>query len=82
MKAVTGSRSGQRPAAAERVTVALVPKAVSDLQGAVERTGLSKTDVINRAIILYEYLDARLSGSSELLIRDPESGHLEQIRFF
>lgn len=82
MKAESEGLAGQRSAAAERVTVALVPKAAGDLQAAVERTGLSKTDVVNRAVSLYEYVDARLSRGAELLIRDPESGQLEQIRFF
>jgi hypothetical protein len=82
MKTAAADFAGQRPAAAERVTVALVPKAACDLQQTVERTGLSKTDVVNRAVSLYEYIDARLSRGAELLIRDPESGLLEQIRFF
>jgi hypothetical protein len=82
MKAATDGRADQRLAAAERVTVTLVPKAAGDLQQAVERTGLSKTDVVNRAVSLYEYIDARLSRGAELLIRDPKSGQLEQIRFF
>jgi hypothetical protein len=62
--------------------VALVPKAASDLRQTVERTGLSKTDIVNRALSLYEYLDARLSRGAEILIRDGESGQVEQIRFF
>jgi hypothetical protein len=82
MKAVTEDSAGQRPAVADRVTVALVPKAADDLRQAVERTGLSKTDVVNRAVSLYEYLDARLSRGDEILVRDPKSGQLEQIRFF
>lgn len=82
MKAVTDGLADQRPASAERVTVALVPKAADDLRQAVERTGLSKTDIVNRAVSLYEYLDARLGRGDELLVRDPKSGQLEQIRFF
>lgn len=74
-------RAVQRGSAPDRVTVTLVPKAAGDLQRAVARTGLSKTDIINRAISLYEYLDARLSNGAQLLIRD-ESGQIEQIKFF
>lgn len=82
---MNGTAAGQaapRTAAAERVTVALVPKAAGDLQQTVERTGLSKTDIVNRALSLYEYLDARIGSGAELLIRDPKTGALEQIRFF
>jgi hypothetical protein len=74
-------RTTQRGATTDRVTVALVPKAVGDLQRTVERTGLSKTDIINRAISLYEYLDARVSDGAELLVRN-KSGEVEQIKFF
>ena len=74
-------RAGQRGPAADRVTVTLVPKAAGDLRQAVARTGLSKTDIINRAISLYEYLEDRLSNGAQLLIRD-ESGQIEQIKFF
>lgn len=76
-----GGSTTQRGAATERVTVALVPKAAGDLQRAVKRTGLSKTDIVNRAISLYEYLDSRLNSGAELLIRN-ESGQIEQIKFF
>jgi hypothetical protein len=82
MKAAAEDLTGQRPVAADRVTVALVPKAAGDLQQTVERTGLSKTDVVNRAVSLYEYIDARLSRGDEIMIRDGKSGQVEQIKFF
>jgi hypothetical protein len=82
MKAAAEGHGDRRPSPADRVTVALVPKAAADLQQAVERTGLSKTDIINRAVSLYEYIDARLSDGAELLIRDGKSGQVEQIKFF
>lgn len=67
---------------AERITVALAPRAAGDLRQAAERTGLSKTDIVNRAVSLYEYLDARAGRGDELLVRDPGSGQLTQVRFF
>jgi len=42
---------------AERITVSLIPKAVADLQRLQDRTGLSKTNLVNRAIMLYEFVD-------------------------
>jgi hypothetical protein len=82
MKAAAEGHAGQRPSTADRVTVALVPKAADDLQHTIERTGLSKTDVINRAVSLYEFIDSRLSDGAELLIRDGKTGQIERIRFF
>lgn len=52
------------------------------MQQTLERTGLSKTDIINRAVSLFEFIDARLSRGAELLIRDGESGQVERINFF
>jgi hypothetical protein len=63
----------------ERITVALVPKAVEGLQRLMASTGLSKTDVVNRAITLYEFVDSHQQAGDELLIRDARSGDLEII---
>lgn len=71
---------GSRQTMADRITVALVPKAAADLQHTVERTGLSKTDIVNRALTLYEYIDTRLTNGDELLIRDGHSGQTEVIK--
>lgn len=82
MKAEAEGRTSQRSSTADRITVALVPKATGDLQATVDRTGLSKTDVVNRAVSLYEFIDARLSEGAELLIRDSKTGQVEQIKLF
>jgi hypothetical protein len=65
---------------ADRITVALIPKAAVDLQSLQDRTGLSKTDIANRAISLYEFIDAQLRAGNDLLIRDPKTGQTEIVR--
>lgn len=65
----------------ERITVALVPKVAGELQRLQERTRLSKTDITNRAITLYEFIDAQTSAGREVLIRDPETKELQLVRF-
>jgi hypothetical protein len=57
------------PAAVDRVTVALVPKAATDLQSTHERTHMSKTDIVNRAVSLYEFVEAEMSAGAELIVR-------------
>jgi hypothetical protein len=53
-----------------RITVALIDKVAAELQVIHERTGLSKTDIVNRAISLYKYIDGELStAETELIIR-------------
>ena len=72
---------GSSLAVADRITVALVRKAGEDLQHLQDRTGLSKTDIVNRAISLYEFVDGQVQAGNELLVRDPETGEIQLIRF-
>jgi hypothetical protein len=69
-----------RPPAVERITVALIPKAGEDLQRLQDRTSLSKTDLTNRAITLYEFIDTQLRTGRDVLIRDNENGVTEIVR--
>jgi hypothetical protein len=64
----------------ERITVVLLPKAAAGLACLQERTGLSKTDLVNRAISLYEFADSRLRDGRDLILRDRETEETELIR--
>lgn len=68
-----------RQAPADRITVALIPKAGADLQRLQDRAGLSKTDIVNRAITLYEFIDAQMRDGRELLVRDSKTGETQLI---
>jgi len=52
-----------------KITVVLVSKAAADLQRTHGRTDLSNTDIVNRAISLYEFLDEERDSGAELLLR-------------
>lgn len=67
------------PPVCERITVALIPKAGEDLQCLQDRTKLSKTDVVNRAITLYEFIDAQQCAGRDLQIHDRESGEIQTV---
>jgi hypothetical protein len=67
-------------APAERITVALIPKVSTYLQRLQERTSLSKTDLANRAITLYEFIDAQLRAGRDLIVRDCETGETQLVR--
>jgi hypothetical protein len=69
-----------RPPTVERITVALIPKAAEDLQRLQDRMGLSKTDITNRAITLYEFIDSQLRTDRDVLIRDNKTGMTEIVR--
>jgi hypothetical protein len=66
--------------AADRITVALIPQASDDLQRLQDRTGLSKTDIANRAIILYEFIDSQLKAGRDLLVKDNETGESQLVK--
>jgi hypothetical protein len=77
----TASAHADRQTVVERITVALIARSAEDLRRTQERTGMSKTDIVNRALTLYEFIDDRLAnGSSELIIRDKNTGETELIK--
>jgi hypothetical protein len=69
----------QPPNVIDRITVALIQKAGEDLRHLQDRTGLSKTDLVNRAITLYEFIDAQQRAGRDLLVRDKETGELQTV---
>lgn len=72
--------SPDRLTPAERITVSLIPKAGDDLRRLHDQTSLSKTDIVNRAIILYEFIDEQLSAGQDVLIRDKGTGETQVVR--
>ena len=76
------SSSSPTSPSSERITVALIPKAAADLQRLQERSGLSKTDLTNRAISLYEFIDAQMREGREVLIRDPAKKETQLVHLF
>jgi len=51
------------------VNVALVSKAATDLARTRQRTNLTGTDIMNRAVSLYDFIDQELRSGTELLLR-------------
>jgi hypothetical protein len=77
-------RGKRRPSGAPIPPKEGQPPAASDLRcnlrSIQRRTGLSKTDIVNRALTLYEFVDGRLAAGDEILVRDPATGSLELVR--
>ena len=70
----------QTPVTTERITVALIPKVTVDLARLQERTGLGKTDVVNRAISLYEFIEAQMEVGRDILVRDADSSTCQIVK--
>jgi len=62
---------------AERITVGLVPKAAASLRRLQERTSLSKTDITNRALALYDFIDAQAAAGAAVRIERPDGSTAE-----
>lgn len=65
----------------DRITVALVPRVAGELQRLQESTSLSKTDLTNRAITSYAFLDAQIHAGHDVMVRDPRTGETQLVQF-
>lgn len=55
-----------------RVNAALTPVAAAALARLVERTGYKRVKVVNRALPVYDLVDAELRAGNELVFRSPD----------
>ncbi|MGW5768741.1 hypothetical protein ACWEVY_06295 [Streptomyces longwoodensis] len=74
--------SGRGTAPLERVTVNLTSRASKALETAVELTGDSKTDSINRALNMYAYVEQVLHEGGSILVQgDPDAAPQKLVIF-
>lgn len=69
----------QSPRRAARFSVAFIPVALRAVDYLMSVTGLSKTDVINRSVQIYQYLEERKHEGYEVYLRDAD-GNVERLR--
>lgn len=77
---MASARGLERNAVAERITVPLIAKAAADLRRSQGRSGLSRTDLVNRALSLYEFVDSRMAAGDEIILRSRTTGGLDLVR--
>ena len=75
------AKEQSRPAVVERVNVALIADSVTALGKLQARTGMKKVDIVNRAVQLYEFLEAQMREGRELVVRD-ENGVDRIVKIF
>jgi hypothetical protein len=56
----------------KRITVNLTRRAAQALESAAERTGDSQTDVIGRALTLFDLVEGRIAAGDELILRSTD----------
>ena len=70
-----------QPRVVDRVNVALIAEAAEALENLRSRTGAKKVDLVNRALTIYEFIDAELRAGGKILIRDSE-GNDQLVKIF
>ena len=75
-----GEDEGQR-LSGERITVALIAKVAEELQRLQVATGLSKTDIVNRSISLYAFLQTQMDAENDIIVRDKTTGESQIVKF-
>ncbi|TQM84789.1 hypothetical protein FHX81_7246 [Saccharothrix saharensis] len=73
--------TSDKPPVADRVNVALIAEAVEALGKLQDRTGLKKVDLVNRALLIYEFVDSELRAGNQVVLRDPE-GRDQLVKIF
>jgi hypothetical protein len=68
--------------AEQRVTVNLTPRAVRAMNNLVSWTGYTKTDTINRALQIYEFVQQIVENGGTLHVRRSEGAEPERLTFF
>jgi hypothetical protein len=74
-------RADDAPAAKERITVNLTGRGAGALADLVKRTGHSKTDVINRALTLYDFFETVMDEGGAVFVRRSDSDEPERVHF-
>ena len=78
-----GRPSGRRAAGSSaRVTVNLTARSTRALEEAVAATGDTQTDVINRALQVYAYLESAMAEGDRVYLENSERQERERLRFF
>lgn len=66
----------------ERINVNLVPRAGRALEQAMALTEGTKTDVINRALQLYAYIEQVMHDGGAVFVQDAEDAAPQRIKLF
>ncbi len=66
----SGDEEKNPPIVLERFEVALIAEAAEALRKLQERTELNKVDIINRALTIYEFIDAEQRAGDTLWLRN------------
>lgn len=79
MTATLPQDKASTPRGVERVTVALTARVSKELGRLREITGLSKTDLVNRALSLYLFVEEQRADDRQLAVYDPKTKEFQLV---
>lgn len=65
----------------KHIMVILIPSVADQLRCLQKNTNLSATDITNRAITAYAFLDEQMRAGNDLMVRDSWTGETKIVRF-
>jgi hypothetical protein len=74
--------AGRASSVGERVTVNLTPRASQALSDVTTRTRDTKTDVINRALLIYAYVEQVLGDGGAVYVQADSDSPLQLLKIF
>jgi hypothetical protein len=78
----SGGRGNGSNGPLERITVNLTGRASRALDLAIELTGDTKTDTVNRALQVYAYLEQVTARGGSVYVREAAGAELERLKVF
>lgn len=63
------------------ISVVLIPRVADQLEWLQQRTGMSATDLTNRAITSYTFLEEQMQAGNELVVLNRRTGLTRPVRF-
>lgn len=76
-----GTRTDDDQPESTKVTVKFSPKSVDALTHAASLVGLNKTDTVNRAVQLYDFVVGQVARNKDSVLIIERNGKQERIRF-
>jgi hypothetical protein len=65
----------------EHITVALIPPVADQLRCLQKNTNMTATDLTNRAITSYAFLEEQMRAGNDVMVRDNWTGETRLVRF-
>lgn len=78
---MTASKASDTDSPEPRINTVLTPDSAAALDKLVRRTGQKKVDLVNRALLLFEFLDGAQRANEEIIIRKADATEY-RVRFF